>query len=278
MSPSLKRLTDDIRGTWRSMPAGQALRWYAAVLRHAPAVARSRKLYPADAAMRGKLRFRVLDKNLTFDVDAINTTSGNGYAFLRELFVRQIYFREFRQLRFDTCLDLGCNVGVVATCLRSLAGPEGRVYGVDPFTYPDSTFRVSAGRTPGITLEQRVLCGESIRHDAERLRALCEPYNFDPSLAATVEEVMDAHHLDRIDFLKMDVEGAEFLIFRDSIRWLERVHNLAMEVHSSAGDPTEIVDRLRTAGFKVKWLNDGGYPTSTRTAGYIYASRDGSLR
>ena len=168
--------------------------------------------------MRGVLRFHVLDKDLTVDVDAINTTSGNGYAFLRELFVRQIYFREFRKLQFDTCVDLGCNTGVVASCLRSLGGPQGRVYGVDPFTYPDSTFRANAAKMPGITLEERVLCGESIRHDAAQLRALCEPYGFDPSLAATVEEVIDAHHLERIDFLKMDIEGAEFLIFRDSIR------------------------------------------------------------
>jgi hypothetical protein len=222
MSPTLKRLLDDIRGTWRSMPAGQALRWYAAVLRHAPAIVRSRKFYPADAAMRGELRFHVLDQDLTVNVDAINSTAGNGYAFLRELFVRQIYFREFRQLQFDTCLDLGCNTGVVASCLRSLAGPAG--------------------------------------------------------LAATVAEVMDAHHLDRIDFLKMDIEGAEFRIFRDSARWLERVDNLAMEVHNHAGDPTEIVDSLRTAGFKVKWLSDSGYPTSPADAGYIYASRIGSLR
>jgi FkbM family methyltransferase len=278
MSPSLKRIADDIRGTWRSMPAGQALRWYAAVLRHAPAIARSRKFYAADAAMRGKLRFHVLDKSLTFDVDAINTTSGNGYAFLRELFVRQIYFRAFRQLRFDTCLDLGCNTGVVASCLRSLGGPNSRVYGVDPFSYPDSAFRTTAATTPGVTLEQRVLCGEPIRHDAEQLRALCEPYGFDPSLAATVDEVMDAHHLDRVDFLKMDIEGAEFLIFRDSVRWLERVDNLAMEVHTHAGDPTEIVERLQSSGFKVKWLSDSGYPTGTRDAGYIYASRNGSLR
>jgi FkbM family methyltransferase len=277
MSSSLKRLLDDIRGTWRSMPAGQALRWYAAVLRHAPAIVRSRKFYAADAAMRGVLRFHVLDKDLTVDVDAINTTAGNGYAFLREMFVRQIYFREFRQLRFDTCLDLGCNTGVVASCLHSLGGPEGRVYGVDPFTYPDSRFRASAAKTPGITLEQRVLCGESIRHDAAQLRALCEPYGFDPALAATVGEVIDAHHLDRIDFLKMDIEGAEFRIFRDSTHWLERVDNLAMEVHSHAGDPTEIVDRLQAAGFKVKWLGDSGYATSPRDAGYIYASRIDSL-
>jgi hypothetical protein len=76
----------------------------------------------------------------------------------------------------------------------------------------------------------------------------------------------------------MDIEGAEFRIFRDSTRWLERVDNLAMEIHSHAGDPTEIVDRLRAAGFKVKWLSDSGYATTSRDAGYIYASSTDSLR
>ena len=51
-----------------------------------------------------------------------------------------------------------------------------------------------------------------------------------------------------------------------------------MEVHCHAGDPTEIVTRLQTAGFQAKWLSDSGYPTSLRDAGYIYASRNGSLR
>jgi hypothetical protein len=75
----------------------------------------------------------------------------------------------------------------------------------------------------------------------------------------------------------MDLEGAEFRIFRDSTRWLERVDNQAMGVHKQAGDPAEIVDRLQAAGFKVKWPSDSGYPTSPPDAGYIYASRIGSF-
>jgi FkbM family methyltransferase len=278
MAHPLKRLFDDAAGTWSAMPKSQALRWYASVLRNAPTILRERKFYSADRAMQGNLRCNLLGRQFTVDVDAINSTSSYGYAFLREFFVRRIYFREFKQLNFDTCLDLGCNTGVVSSLLKQLAGPQGRVFGIDPLTYPENTFRPLVVGTPGITLHQGVLCGESIRHDSAALHAMCDPYGFDTNLVITVQELTDTYGLKHIDFLKMDIEGAEFAIFRDSLRWLDHVDNLSMEVHNTVGDPQEIIQLLEKAGFRVKWLDDNGYPTPPRTAGYIYASKVGSLR
>jgi len=260
------------------MPKSQALRWYGAVLRHAPTIARERKFYSADRDMQGILRFDLLGRDLTVDVDAINTTAGNGYAFLREFFVRKIYFREFKRLSFETCLDLGCNTGVVTSLLKQLAGSQGKVFGIDPHTYPDNAFRSRLDTLPGIKIHQGVLCGESLRHDSAALRAMCDPYDFDSNLAITVEELMKTYGLQHIDFLKMDIEGAEFAIFRDSVRWLDGVDNLAMEVHNTVGAPEEIIQRLQQQGFRVKWLDDGGYPIDPRNAGYIYASKIGSLK
>jgi FkbM family methyltransferase len=278
MGPQLKRLADDVVQTWSAMPKSQALRWYGAVLRHAPTILRERKFYSADRDMRGTLRFYLLQRDFAVDVDAINGNHGNGYAFLREFFVRRIYFREFKQLSFDTCLDLGCNTGVVASLLKQMAGPQGKVVGVDPLTYPDNAFRATVAAIAGITLHQGVLCGESQRHDPTALHAMYDRYGFDTSLAITVEELRKTYALQHINFLKMDIEGAEFDIFRDSVRWLDAVDNLAMEVHNTVGDPGEIIQSLQHQGFRVKWLNDAGYPTQPRNAGYIYASKIGSLK
>jgi hypothetical protein len=148
MAHSLRRFLNDATHSWRAMPKRQALRWYAAVLRHAPTVLRERKFYSADREMRGKLRFFLLGRTFTVDVDAINSTSGNGSAFLREFFVRQIYFREFNHVNFDACLDLGCNTGVVSSLLKQMGGPLSKVYGVDPLTYPGNTFRANICTTP----------------------------------------------------------------------------------------------------------------------------------
>ncbi|MGH9596218.1 MAG: FkbM family methyltransferase [Edaphobacter sp.] len=278
MARQLKRFADDVLDSWSAMPKSQALRWYSYVLQHAPTILRERKLYSADHNMRGILQFNLLGSSLNVDVDAINTTGGNGYAFLREFFVRRIYFREFNHLRFDTCLDLGCNTGVVTSLLKQLAGPTGKVVGVDPLTYPDNSYRAKVVATPGITLHQGVLCGESLRHDPAALHAMCDPFGFDISLAITVDELMKTYGLHHIDFLKMDIEGAEFGIFRDSAQWLDNIDNLAMEVHRDVGNPAEIIDRLQQKGFRVKWLDDAGYPTDQRNAGYLYASKIGSLK
>jgi FkbM family methyltransferase len=278
MATSLRRLWDDATHTWRAMPKPQALRWYGALLRHAPTVVRERKFYSADREMRGKLHFTLFGNTFPVDVDLINSTCNNGYAFLREFFVRQIYFREFTHLNFDTCVDLGCNTAVTTSFFKQLGGSRGRVVGVDALTYPDNAYRARMAATPGVTLHQGVLCGESLRHDPTALHAMCDMYGFDTNLAISMSELMDLYGLDHIDFLKMDIEGAEFGMFHDTTPWLDRVDALAMEVHHAKGDPGEIVERLQQSGFRVKWLDDNGYPVDSRHAGYIYASKTDSLK
>jgi hypothetical protein len=171
MAHQLKRLAGDAINTWQVMPKSQALRWYGAVLRHAPTILRERKFYSADRDMRGTLRFFLLGRDFTVDVDAMSTTAGNSYAFLREFFVRQIYFREFKQLNFDTCLDLGCNVGEVSGFLRQLAGPQGRVVGIDPS--PTRTMRSAPGSP--LSPESRFIKASSAESRCVTMQPPCTP-------------------------------------------------------------------------------------------------------
>jgi FkbM family methyltransferase len=278
MAIRLKRFVDDLTQSWGAMPKSQALKWYGAVLRRAPTILRERKLYSADHDMHGVVHFKAFGGDFSVDIDAIGSTAGNPYAFCRELFVRQIYFRGFKQLNFTTCLDLGCNAGLVTSVMKQLGGPNARAVGVDVRTYPDNAFRRQAEQLPGVTLIQNLLVGESLRHNPQLLHEMCDPHGLDIHLAITIEEVMDRFDMQKVDFVKMDIEGAEYAIFRDSHAWLNRVDNLAMEVHYRLGDPTEIVQHLQQTGFRVAWADDNGDPVDTRHAAYIYASKTGSLK
>jgi len=278
MDLRLKRFVDDLTQSWSSMPKSQALKWYGAVLRRSPTILRTRKFYSADHDMHGLVYFKMFGREFSVDIEALGSTAGNPYSFCRELFVRQIYFRAFKSLNFTTCLDLGCNAGVVTSVLKQLGGPDARVVGVDARIYDDNAFRLKAEKVPGVTLINQLLVGESLRHNPELLHAMCDPHGLDINLAVTVEEVMDRFDMQKVDFLKMDIEGAEYAIFRDSSGWLKRVDNLAMEVHYREGDPGEIVRQLQEAGFRVAWTDDNGDPVDTRHAAYIYASKIGSLK
>ena len=41
------------------------------------------------------------------------------------------------------------------------------------------------------------------------------------------------YSIDKIDILKIDIEGSEIQLFTDDIRWLERVKEIVIEVHSA---------------------------------------------
>lgn len=275
---ALRRIAQDVVGSWGAMPKSQALRWYGLILSQLPAILRERKLHAADILMPGEVRFALFDREFRFDLAAINATPGNGYAFLRELFVRNIYFRAFERPRFDVCLDLGCNIAIVSTLLRQLAGPEGQVVAVDAIDHSGNAFRAAAQKKGDIEFDLALIVSETLRRDEDRLAALCAEYRFDPGAAATVGEIMARHHLEHVDMAKIDLEGAEFDIFAEPCPWLQKVDNVTMEVHPYAGDPGIVVGRLEENGFAVAWCDPYGFACAPEEAGYVYASRVGALR
>lgn len=66
-------------------------------------------------------------------------------------------------------------------------------------------------------------------------------------------QLMERHLLDEIDVLKIDIEGAEFVLFADNADtdWLQKVRFLAIEIHPDAGDVLVIKKKLREFGFTI---------------------------
>jgi len=88
----------------------------------------------------------------------------------------------------------------------------------------------------------------------------------------TLQEVMDRHNIEQIDFLKMDCEGAEGAILYTTPReYLQRVRKIAMEFHDFLSSFTheDIQKRLEETGFitELKW-------EKASPLGYLYAWRE----
>jgi FkbM family methyltransferase len=63
-------------------------------------------------------------------------------------------------------------------------------------------------------------------------------------------DIINDQGLNRVDFIKIDVEGFEVKLFQNSDSWLSKVVELSCEVHSTK-DKLEIVDILHSNNFLV---------------------------
>lgn len=185
----------------------------------------------------------------------------------------QIYLR--RVYRVDAndrhIVDLGANVGIF-TLYAARYAPQAKILAVEPF--PSSFHRlVEAVRGRGI--EERVKClnaaatginGKRIMPDAPvpSQRRMLLPISSASSVSSgsqvagkTLETILDENQLQRVDLLKIDIEGCEYEVFLSSSKnVLARVHRIAMEYHGDPPPPfskQQLFDHLRSAGFTVEW-------------------------
>jgi FkbM family methyltransferase len=52
----------------------------------------------------------------------------------------------------------------------------------------------------------------------------------------TIENILNDYNLERVDLLKMDIEGAEKEIFNNSKNWIQKIDTIIIELHERAKD------------------------------------------
>jgi FkbM family methyltransferase len=85
-------------------------------------------------------------------------------------------------------------------------------------------------------------------------------------LTVSIEDIIKGEGLPRIDFLKLDCEGAEHDILRNmSLETAAKIIGMTMETHRVPQEfSIDIPLRLRELGFEVKMSHNGGYVYAKR--------------
>jgi FkbM family methyltransferase len=176
---------------------------------------------------------------ITLDGLTVHVRIRNGeLAAYREIYVDRVYERlpGFAPAPGATVLDAGANVGLFA--LRHARGGA-RVLAFEP--NPD-TFRRLRRNIRANGLVERIAafpCALGAERGAARL--LPAPSSPMSRVAAdecgaiemrTLDDVISDERLERVDLLKVDVEGAEADILRGGDRALARVRRIVLEHHS----------------------------------------------
>lgn len=85
--------------------------------------------------------------------------------------------------------------------------------------------------------------------------------------ACTLDAVMREHGVERVDVLKVDIEGAEAEVFADPSAWIDRVDSIVIELHDRFKEGCGRAFRAASAGFDREWMSGNS----------VYVSRHGML-
>lgn len=158
-------------------------------------------------------------------------------------------------------LDLGANIGLTMADYAQQY-PQARIIGVemDPENAELARRNTASFGTRCQLLEGAVWDHDgSVDFEGDQAWAYSVVPASDPATAVasqrstqsfTIESILSRFQINKVDFLKMDIEGAESVVLKPGAGWLDRVDCIALEFHGAATyESCRAI--LSAAGFRV---------------------------
>lgn len=237
------KLISDFKGIARVSGMGTALRWAACVAVTMPRNLVSRNLLAADLMM-GNGPFRV--RHTVGNAVLVGTQAFSG---LREIWVRDVYARDgFLQIPDGgLVIDLGANMGNFSA-MALAANPTASLVGVEPSRNIADKWRATIA-TNGFG-DRASLCEAFVGVFTDKQqRDFDNDPNYQGVPVLSEAEFLDRYGIERIAFLKCDIEGSEFFMIEPGSRILDMTDRLAIEVHDFGGDVNAFLTGLNERGF-----------------------------
>jgi FkbM family methyltransferase len=136
-----------------------------------------------------------------------------------------------------TIVDAGANVGY-ASLRFAREFPDSKILAIEPARQNQAQLRKHCSAYPNISVECSAVWPRSGRVRIRSMNVAHNAYEMveDPEgdvAALGMTDLMSKHEIDRIDLLKIDIEGSEKLLFDDprAREWLPRIGMLLIETH-----------------------------------------------
>jgi FkbM family methyltransferase len=241
----LRKVFADARGIALRCGWLIALRWLFNIVLTLPACLRSRNLQPADYRM-GPGPFLVSRGGTRAVLAGDQVFSG-----LREIWVRDVYLKnDYLKIPAGAALviDMGANMGNF-TSLALAQHADVRVIAVEPSLSLTNILRSTAaknGWSDRISVK-RAFIGTATRTQI----TISDSPDYTGAPFISEQEFLDELGIQKVDFLKCDIEGSEFFLLDPASKLLSITSNLAIEIHGWGGSLSNFLDHLRRAGFEI---------------------------
>jgi hypothetical protein len=229
-----------------------------------PKILRTHDLAYLDKVMGERaLRFNYRSSHFLFDTRYCDNHIRDGtfaFGIVREIYIRDCYFKFHSPdvfLSSKIVVDLGANRGAFSVLMASRANFVVSVEAQSEFVpIIDHNMAINGFSN------YRIHCGFI------GAGGVLGEGNY-PSV--TLEQIFECYGIQKVDFVKIDIEGSEFGLFA-SPGWLEKVRALSVEVHPKYGVALQILDTLEQHNFEYVLADENLCSTTDeKRASFIYA-------
>lgn len=222
------------------------------------------------------------------DGTVVRTSVGGPSPAARDRDVRDVFLFDHEPRPGDTIVDLGAGLGGEVCLFSRLVGEHGRVVSIEahPRTFAGLLKTIALNGLTNVVPVQCAVVGEPgpVLLGDDPVNHILNGLTTDATGAVAVtgrrlDEILRSLGIERVDLLKMNIEGAELGVLESSRDLLATVDSLVVACHDFLADGPG-PDWRRTFDSVSDLLESAGYALRTRPSDsrpwiryYVYASR-----
>lgn len=203
-------------------------------------------------AIRGT-KFPIYLRNFTSDINIF-----------AQIFINEEYENGIKELPVPrVIIDCGANIGLAALYFQ-YRYPSALIYCLEPEHSNYKLLQKNVAPYKNIKIYEN-----AIWHRTEKLfldlnnqndSFTTTEINNDTAVAVeavSLNDFLSRNQIDKVDLLKIDIEGAELPLFQQNIDWIDKVQIIIVEIHEriNAGS-TEFINKLLSPQFKISYTGE----------------------
>jgi FkbM family methyltransferase len=192
-----------------------------------------------------------------------------------EIFEDEVYEGRFRPEPENIVLDIGAYVGMFTVKATLSVGERGRVVAVEPHPEHFSMLQDNCEGLDNVTLVPKAVMASNgtgrlyITKAAGADNLVTHEGHFVKVETVTLDQLVIDLQLPRIDFIKLDAEGAEVDVLKGGEETLKRTPRLVVAVYHTTAEGRDRLERVTAI------LNQAGYTVRVARGlrSYVYAEK-----
>lgn len=182
----------------------------------------------------------------------------------------ELFYLDSILKRGDACIDIGANLGYYSTRMARNVGNEGKVYAVEPIplfceiwqknmrSYNNAELMQFALGEKNDTVQMGIPIKDGrLHHGMTKITSLAQE-NYSSTFDVPMRNPDELFaNIEKLDFVKCDVEGYEFQIFKNFTKTIERFKPLVQSELSGEENRKNVIALFEELGYKLHILRNG---------------------